>query len=1641
MKTYKHFGVCILIMLCFCRFSLSGQTRMIMPQPNHSQITFIENKTQWEERIRFKSEMRGGALFFEDNAITYTFYDPEYLDKMQAIKFSSTSVKLDSMVTCYAYRMWFEGANISPAIQGHYPKKDYHNYYIGNNPDKWSTNVKKYEKIEYKELYPGISLLFYEQHQTYKYEFIVKKGANPSQIHLQYEGVDKLVLENNNLLIKVGKHETVERAPYAYQYNEKGEKIQRECYFVLDGKTITFKIKEYDKNKDLIIDPTLVFASFTGSTADNWGYSATYDSEGNLYGGGTVYGTGYPVSMGAFQISYGGTNTHSCDIAITKFSSDGSQALFATYLGGRGADAPHSLIVNENNELYVLASTSSTNYPITANAYDNSFKGGTNIYITGVNYYNGGSDVAISRFNATGTQLLSSTYFGGTGNDGLNSSIVYNYADEIRGEIQLDGSGNVYIVSSTLSTNLPVTPGVFQTTHGGGTQDGFIAKFSSNLQSLLWCSYFGGNGADAIYNMTLDAMNNIYICGGTQSSNLPTTSNVINPSYMGNRDGFIAKISANGNSILAATYYGKTGYDQTYLLTLDKDDNIVVIGQTDALGTLDWVQNATWYNGKGQFLSNLSNDLTTVNWSTSFGSSTSIPNISPTALMVDICDNIHISGWGGNSGNGVLNTIGMPITPDALQSSTDGNDFYFMSIDANASQLLYATFFGGYFSGEHVDGGTSRFDKKGVVYQAVCAGCGGHSDFPVTPGVVSTTNNSTNCNLGVIKLDFNLGTVVTDFSMPNVVCANVPITFENRSKGMSDSTTSYFWDFGDGITDTAKDPIHIFYHPGSYDVTLIVVDSTSCNIADTLTKTILVGMNKSTVLPDINICKEDYTQIGITPSSDPNVTYQWHPQKGLSDYTISNPIFNDTVSRQYMMLQNTIICIDTVYQYIHVINIPTGKTTDTLICMGDTMVLNLDTFQMDSYIWSSNPTFSDTLNSSIYNPVLQITPQATSTLYSQRIKDGCMVLDTLHINVSSFVLEFDTFPKLCIGDTMQLKINVKDPELGSTFWYEWSPAPEIIGYNRVPSPSISPDSTMLFYVSVNNENNCYSKDSIWIHVVNLKANVKLNPISCFGIVDGSISISMQGGDEPYSYQWTHTTADTSYIDRLPEGTYSVAITDSNHCFVDTSFTLIEPTPLSLRLDNIVDTVYCNNICNGEALAVASGGTLPYSFNWITGDNTEQINDLCAGEYFLLLTDAHGCIDSTTLTISDTSGMDINYTSEPELCAGICEGNVQIIINQAKMPCVFNWKTGQTTDFVDSLCKGTYDVTITDARYCKRRIFPKVSAPDPIEIDNITIVHPYCHEMKDGSITVNIKGGTSPFEYYWNGIQGTNVLSNLDSSGYYSLKIIDANLCEFDTLIYLPNYDTLSGNYVTTNTLCEDVCSGKISVNIAGGVSPYTYQWNNGKSTSSVDSLCAGEYSLTVYDINKCEITINAILTTDSNYFPTNVTIWSDTTTLYRSQSTTIYGSYFGQGLSYIWSPEDYLNTTTGNKVVSTPENTITYTYTVSDTFGCVGSSSIVITVEDVICEDPYVFVPNAFSPNKDGLNDILYVRGDLLEKVEFAVYNRWGEKLFETKDKDIGWDGTYKGELCNPGVYVYYLDATCLGGLQYIHKGNVTLIR
>ena len=387
-----------------------------------------------------------------------------------------------------------------------------------------------------------------------KYDFIVKARANPNQIKLVYNGQNKLQLKKGQLHVTTSVNTIIEDKPYAYQLIN-GEKKQILCNYTLINNELGFEFPNgYNKNYDLIIDPTLMFSSLSGSTANNFGYTATFDSKGFLYAGSSAFGTGYPVTVGAYSTTFNGGGD---DIAISKFDTSGTFLIYSTYIGGSNVELPHSLIVNSFDELFILGTTSSFDYPTTTTAYDNTFNGGTMNNLSnglGVNYTNG-SDIIVSRLSTNGTSLIASTYLGGSQNDGLNSTgantLKYNYADEVRGEIDIDKNNNIYIVSCTRSPNFPIVGNVFQPTYGGGDIDACIIKMDNNLQNIIWSSFLGGNNHDAAYSLAIDSNEDLYLTGGTNSTNFPSSTNAYQNVFVGGRsDGFVTRVAKNGSQIL-----------------------------------------------------------------------------------------------------------------------------------------------------------------------------------------------------------------------------------------------------------------------------------------------------------------------------------------------------------------------------------------------------------------------------------------------------------------------------------------------------------------------------------------------------------------------------------------------------------------------------------------------------------------------------------------------------------------------------------------------------------------------------------------------------------------------------------------------------------------------------------------------------------------------------------------------------------------------------------------------------------------------------------------------------------------------------------------------------------------------------------
>lgn len=730
--------------------------------PTALSLEFIPNKGQWAAPVRYTAAMPGGRLFLQSNALTYSILTPEaYQHHGEQAK--EPAAKGSGRVAGHAYTVYFEHGAAKPHLTAETQTTEVRNYFLGRDERRWASQVPSFRRLHYGGVWPGIDMQLYENGgQRLEYDFLLAPRANPARIALRYEGTDGLRLDaEGNLVISTSVATVTELAPRAWQTSASGQRRPVTCHYVLKNQTISFELGAYDKQRALTIDPVVVFSSYTGSRADNWGFTATYDQQGNMYSGGIVFGPGFPTSNGAFDSDFGSL----CDIALIKYNTAarGTAArLWASYLGGGNTEFPHSLVTNAQGELVVLGSTSSADYPTTNGVLARSFGGGSRLEPFGAAdpefSLQNGSDLVVTRFNASGSQLQASTFLGGRGNDGVqdhSSALAANYGDAFRGDVLLDGAGNVFVASNTTSPNFPGAPGSGPRAYHGGL-DGILCKLPPSLAAVTWASYVGGSGSDALYSVQIDGQGRVFASGGTNSNNLSTSTGAYHTGYQGQVDGFVVRCDAAGTQ-QAATYLGTTAYDQAELLQLDGNGSPYIFGQT--MGA--YPRTAGLYgNANGSlFIQKLHPDLTASIFSTTFGQRNGSGILVPTAFLVDDCERVYVAGWGGSVNGGYLggSVSALPVTPDAVQPDTDGSDFYLAEFTPGLRTLEYATFFGENGTrGEHVDGGTSRFDKRGVVYQAVCASCGGGQGFPSPSGAgyYSTTNGSFNCNNAAFKIDF-----------------------------------------------------------------------------------------------------------------------------------------------------------------------------------------------------------------------------------------------------------------------------------------------------------------------------------------------------------------------------------------------------------------------------------------------------------------------------------------------------------------------------------------------------------------------------------------------------------------------------------------------------------------------------------------------------------------------------------------------------------------------------------------------------------------------------------------------------------------------------------------------------------------------
>jgi gliding motility-associated-like protein len=1037
-------------------------------------VWMTPNKGQWDDRIQYSVELDLGKLYIQDDGLyfyltDFMLHDHEHEDEQDS--------HISHVKNIHTIHQKFIGHNQVPSHTKSNPSFDYKNYIIGTDSSKWKHHIYSYNEVEFTDFYAGIDLLYKGEEGQLSYNFLTEPGADLSKIKWTFEGTKDVRIINDQLIVKNRFGEIRQSAPKAWEIDSLGRKSSVPVLFQQIDEEFSFYFPEgYDNSKSIYIDPSLTFSTFSGAISDNWGFTATPDIYGNLFGGSIVMGSQYPVTTGAYDVTYqGGQGNIATDIGITKFNAQGTALLYSTYIGGSGNETPHSLVCADNGELFIYGVTGSTDFPMTGASFDNILGGGPSVTENSISF--SGTDIYIARLSPSGANLLASTYLGGTNNDGLNLDDLHmNYGDQFRGEIMLDASNNVYVASTTYSSDFPLSNP--NQSSLSGIQDAVLFKMPPGLNELSWSTYFGGIGLESGNSIQVnDELGELCIAGGTNSSSLFTQGNDLTFDG-GISDGYIAKFNANTGSLISGTYMGSVEYDQAYFVQYDIDNNIYVYGQTES----SWpITNGCFGSpNSGQFVRKYDASLTNIEWTTMIGAGTGNVEISPTAFLVSDCYDIYLAGWGGTLNQGLLpnsSTNGFLVTSDAHQSETNGSNFYIAVLGQDAANLKYATFMGGMnSSSNHVDGGTSRFDKSGRIYHAVCGACGGNpTGFTTTPGAFAETNQGSNCNMATFK--FELSTIEAAAAQPApLICIPQSVFFQNDSE----NGNAYLWTFGDGGSSTEEEPIYQYSEPGTYEVQLVVSDTSGCFSSDSVTIFVNIGAFEGGVVEPLTpICPGSSYELEAYGGA----FYEWEPANLLDDPNISNPIATVDETTTFSVTVSDTCGSQTLEVTLEVFNNSIGISEETSLCLGNS--LTLEVTGEGTVTWSPT-TFLDNPNS--FTPTC--TPDSTITYVATiTTSNGCVNYDTTTVEVyfEPPNPEMDDEIGVCLGGQAAIIANGGDT-------YQWLPDPNLINSDG-PIAVIAPTQNQWFYVEIGNACGVIL-DSIFANVIEIEIQAGNDTIIC-----------------------------------------------------------------------------------------------------------------------------------------------------------------------------------------------------------------------------------------------------------------------------------------------------------------------------------------------------------------------------------------------------------------------------------------------------------------------------------------------------------------------------------------------------------------
>ena len=566
-------------------------------------------------------------------------------------------------------------------------------------------------------------------------------------------------------------------------------------------------------------------------------------------------------------------------------------------------------------------------------------------------------------------------------------------------------------------------------------------------------------------------------------------------------------------------------------------------------------------------------------------------------------------------------------------------------------------------------------------------------------------------------------------------------------------------------------------------------------------------------------------------------------------------------------------------------------------------------------------------------------------------------------------------------------------------------------------------------------NSCIYSDVVTISqpAAPLSNTTVITPVVCYGESNGAIDLSPAGGTAPYAFTWANSTYELSNISEdltsLPADFYQFVITDANNCVFGDTVEVQQPPLLQSTISGV--DILCKYGVNGSVDLNVIGGVTPYQYAWSNGASTQDLANLPAGTYNVLVTDFNNCTINNQITLTEPD-FELTYDSiiRHVKCNNGTDGRIEVSIAGGTLPYNYNWSNGSTFPLADELVAGNYSFLVTDGNGCLIGDTLTVTQPDPLFMNEI-ITPVTCKGLSDGIIDVSPTGGTMPYAYTWYTSAFALANQNQDLVDFpadtYQLEIVDSNNCFYEAFWLLPEPELLEASFTSDNVNCAGGSDGSILVDVVGGNPGYTYAWSNGATTEDIINVPIGIYSFMVTDTKNCQDSLKVQI-----FEPDPIS------TVFDIYSVSCKDQYDGAVMAFPagGTGNYYYEWSTGSEN-SMIENLATETYylNITDILGCSLDTVVFVpkTTEDC------VFPVNAFSPNDDNYNDTWFIENMELYDSHMQIFNKWGNLVYETKGIYEPWDGKIKGAAAPSETY-YYILLLNNGDADKL-SGSVTIIR